>query len=149
MERLLAYSLVKRNTITIEEYASALLSRIESRDNVVKAWEYLGTFLPSHKATDGRLSNKYVLDKGSVLSEARSLDQVPHAQRGPLHGAVIAIKDMMDTKRTVLPCHCTLITCTVANAIKICPQHTALHFIKDIDRAVMRQPWRFYGKLEL
>ncbi|MCJ1271071.1 hypothetical protein MMC22_010970 [Lobaria immixta] len=34
--------LLKNNSITIEEYARALLIRIEQRDSTVKAWTYLG-----------------------------------------------------------------------------------------------------------
>ena len=36
-------ALFKQNTITVEDYARSLLSRIEERDNTVKAWEFLGT----------------------------------------------------------------------------------------------------------
>lgn len=69
---------------------------------MVKAWEYIGALLSCHKATGEKHSNFYILDKASVLSQARSLDQVPHAQRGPLHGAAISIKDVMDTKGVVM-----------------------------------------------
>lgn len=38
--------LVKKDYITVEEYALALLNRIKERDEVVKAWEYLGALHP-------------------------------------------------------------------------------------------------------
>ncbi|KAK0108687.1 hypothetical protein ONS95_003479 [Cadophora gregata] len=71
-------SLIKRDLLTVEDYANALLNRIDSRNSVVKAWQYF--------------------DSDLVLSQARALDQVPHDQRGRLHGVAIAIKDIMDTK---------------------------------------------------
>lgn len=37
-----ALSLIKRDRLTVEDYAKALVSRIESRDSVVKAWKYFG-----------------------------------------------------------------------------------------------------------
>ena len=35
--------LLRSNSITVEDYARSLLSRIEKRDHIVKAWTYLGT----------------------------------------------------------------------------------------------------------
>lgn len=37
-------------------------------------------------------------DPPLILDQARALDQVPHAQRGPLHGVAVGIKDVFDTK---------------------------------------------------
>ncbi|KAK3366745.1 amidase signature domain-containing protein [Lasiosphaeria ovina] len=71
-------SLIERDLLTAEDYAKELLSRIELRDGVVKAWQYL--------------------DPDLVLSQARALDRVPRDQRGRLHGVAIAVKDIMDTK---------------------------------------------------
>jgi Asp-tRNA(Asn)/Glu-tRNA(Gln) amidotransferase A subunit family amidase len=34
--------LIKRDLVTVEDYAKSLLNRIESRDSEVKAWQYLG-----------------------------------------------------------------------------------------------------------
>ncbi|KAH6995279.1 amidase signature domain-containing protein [Ilyonectria destructans] len=70
--------LLKNNTLTVEAYARSLLDRIQVRDGTVKAWAYL--------------------DPEFVLSQARALDQIPDAQRGPLHGVAIGIKDVMNTK---------------------------------------------------
>ena len=41
-----ALDLLKNNTITVEEYARSLLSRIKERDGIVKAWAYLGGSAP-------------------------------------------------------------------------------------------------------
>lgn len=35
-------SLFRDNAITVEDYAKSLLARVESRDDTVKAWAYLG-----------------------------------------------------------------------------------------------------------
>jgi len=35
-------SLIKKDRLTVEDYAKALLGHIESRDKVVKAWQYFG-----------------------------------------------------------------------------------------------------------
>ncbi|KAI8718372.1 Amidase domain-containing protein [Fusarium sp. LHS14.1] len=70
--------LLKNNTITVEAYARSLLDRIEENDGTVKAWAHL--------------------DPDLVLCQARALDQIPEAQRGPLHGLAIGVKDIMDTK---------------------------------------------------
>ncbi|KAF2963233.1 hypothetical protein GQX73_g10340 [Xylaria multiplex] len=71
-------NLLKNNSLTVEDYARSLLDRINERDNTVKAWAYL--------------------DPDFVLTQARSLDQVPQDQRGPLHGLAIGVKDTMNTK---------------------------------------------------
>lgn len=39
--------LTKGNKLTVEDYAKGLLSRIESRNGVVKAWQYFGTIINS------------------------------------------------------------------------------------------------------
>lgn len=64
--------------LTVEEYARALLARIQERDGVVKAWAYLNPDL--------------------VIAQAKALDQVPLEQRGPLHGVAIGVKDVIYTK---------------------------------------------------
>ncbi|KAF7518526.1 hypothetical protein G7054_g13426 [Neopestalotiopsis clavispora] len=73
-----ALGLIKENAISVEEYALSLLQRIEERDGIIQAWTYL--------------------DPASIISQARALDQIPHDQRGPLHGIPIGIKDTMNTK---------------------------------------------------
>ncbi|KAF2115158.1 amidase signature domain-containing protein [Lophiotrema nucula] len=70
--------LIKANAITVEEYAEALLNRVRDRNSTVKAWAYI--------------------DADFVLRQARVLDEIPHDQRGPLHGVAIGIKDVMNTK---------------------------------------------------
>lgn len=37
-------------------------------------------------------------DSDLVLNQARALDEIPHEQRGRLHGVAVAIKDIMDTQ---------------------------------------------------
>jgi Asp-tRNA(Asn)/Glu-tRNA(Gln) amidotransferase A subunit family amidase len=37
-----ALSLISRDQLTVEDYAKALLNRIESKNTVVKAWQYFG-----------------------------------------------------------------------------------------------------------
>jgi Asp-tRNA(Asn)/Glu-tRNA(Gln) amidotransferase A subunit family amidase len=70
---------IKGGDITVEDYARSLLKRIESRDEAVQAWAYL--------------------DPEYVIKQAQALDAVPHAERGPLHGVAIAVKDVIYTKR--------------------------------------------------
>ncbi|KAK7953682.1 amidase signature enzyme [Apiospora saccharicola] len=68
----------KDGSLTVEEYARSLLSRIEQRDATVKAWAYL--------------------DPEYVIEQAKALDQTPAEQRGPLHGVAVAVKDVIYTK---------------------------------------------------
>lgn len=75
-----ALQLIQSNTLTVESYARALLSRIESRDPAVKAWVHL--------------------NPDAVLQQARLLDEIPVTQRGPLHGIPVAVKDVIYTKGT-------------------------------------------------
>jgi Asp-tRNA(Asn)/Glu-tRNA(Gln) amidotransferase A subunit family amidase len=73
-----ALALIRSNELTVEAYARSLLSRIESRDEAVKAWAYLN---PEY-----------------VLEQARKLDAVPVEERGPLHGLPVGVKDVIYTK---------------------------------------------------
>lgn len=68
----------KDGTLTVEEYAQSLLSRISARDAITNAWAYL--------------------DPDLVLERARVLDQIPAEKRGPLHGVAIGVKDVILTK---------------------------------------------------
>ena len=70
---------IKIGEVTVEDYARSLLERIKSRDEAVQAWAYL--------------------DPDYVIKQAKALDAVPKAQRGPLHGVAIAVKDVIYTKR--------------------------------------------------
>lgn len=69
---------IRAGELTVEEYARSLLSHIEKRDPVVKAWEYL--------------------NPEQVIEQAKKLDAVPPEKRGPLHGVAIAVKDVIYTK---------------------------------------------------
>lgn len=69
---------MRSGILTVEDYARSILSRIEARDEAVKAWAYL--------------------NPAQVLAQAKQLDQVPPARRGPLHGVAVAVKDIIYTK---------------------------------------------------
>lgn len=69
---------IHAGTLTVEDYAIALLDRIKVRDDAVKAWAFL--------------------DREHVLKQARALDKVPRDERGPLHGLPIGVKDVIYTK---------------------------------------------------
>lgn len=69
---------IRSGDLTVEQYARSLLSRIQERDPVVKAWAHL--------------------DEEHILAQARMLDAVPPEKRGPLHGVSIAVKDVIYTK---------------------------------------------------
>ncbi|KAH8812613.1 amidase [Xylogone sp. PMI_703] len=80
-----ASKLIRDGKLSVEDYAKSLLSRIKERDHVVKAWAYLNPDL--------------------VLAEARKLDQIPPANRGPLHGIPVGIKDVFLTKDMPTECN--------------------------------------------
>lgn len=69
---------IKSGEATVEDYARSLLQRIKTRDEAVQAWAYL--------------------DADHVVKQAKALDAVPSAERGPLHGVAIAVKDVIYTK---------------------------------------------------
>ncbi|KAI1267482.1 amidase [Xylariaceae sp. FL1019] len=73
-----ARAAIQSGSLTVEQYASSLLSRIADRDAAVEAWAHLDT--------------EYVLE------QARHLDRIPPNERGPLHGVAIAVKDVIYTK---------------------------------------------------
>ena len=66
---------IAERRLTAVELATAYLDRIEAREGVVGAWQYL--------------------DREQALAEARRRDAAP--PRGPLHGVPIAVKDLIDT----------------------------------------------------
>jgi Asp-tRNA(Asn)/Glu-tRNA(Gln) amidotransferase A subunit family amidase len=69
---------IKAGEISVENYARSLLQRIDARDEAVQAWAYL--------------------DAEYVIKQAKALDAVKPAERGPLHGVAIAVKDVIYTK---------------------------------------------------
>lgn len=69
---------IKSGEISVQDYASSLLDRIAARDDAVQAWAYL--------------------DPAYVMEQAKILDEIPEADRGPLHGVAIAVKDVIFTK---------------------------------------------------
>lgn len=73
-----ALPLLKSGDLKAVDYASSLLRRIQQRDTDVKAWVFLSPTL--------------------ILKNAQRLDDIPVAQRGPLHGLAVGIKDIILTK---------------------------------------------------
>ncbi|KAK8847573.1 hypothetical protein IAR55_005432 [Kwoniella newhampshirensis] len=67
--------LVSKGQLTIEQIALDHLARYDERDPVIHAWAYV--------------------DRELVMNEARRLDALPKEERGPLHGAVLGVKDMI------------------------------------------------------
>jgi hypothetical protein len=115
--------LLQQGTVTVEEYAKALLSRIDQRDSVVHAWAFL--------------------DREFVLAQARKLDLIPPEKRGPLHGIPIAIKDVAHTNGRHKKIFCVLSTTfrlrvvLIHADLKTCPPATTL-----ISTAAPRRPRR-------
>lgn len=73
-------ALVREGKLTIEQLAKDHLDRYKARNDDVLAWVNL--------------------DEKRVLEEARRLDNIPVDKRGPLHGAIIGIKDIMSKPAT-------------------------------------------------
>ena len=73
-----AARLYETGALTVTELATSTLARIKARDESVKGWAYL--------------------DEELVMKRARDLDSIPKAQRGPLHGITVAVKDVIYTK---------------------------------------------------
>lgn len=69
---------IGKGELTLVQYAQALLARYRARDEQVDAWV---TIRPEQ-----------------VLEEARQMDALSAEARGPLHGFVIGVKDIITTK---------------------------------------------------
>ncbi|BEI85559.1 hypothetical protein CcaverHIS002_0509600 [Cutaneotrichosporon cavernicola] len=69
--------LLREGRLSVEEYARALISRVQSREPDIHAWAFF--------------------DPESILASARKLDSLPPDQRGPLHGLAVGLKDIIDT----------------------------------------------------
>ena len=67
--------LVQAGTLTVSQIAEDHLARYDERQPEVEAWVYL--------------------DKERVRQEAKRLDGIPSGERGPLHGCVLGIKDVI------------------------------------------------------
>ena len=68
---------IETGTLTAEQLAEACIARIERREGEVAAWAHF--------------------DPRPVLEQARRLDRIDPALRGPLHGVPMGIKDIFDT----------------------------------------------------
>src|ERR1700757_2538712 len=66
---------IAERRLSAEAVTAAYLDRIEAREEVVGAWQFL--------------------DREAALASARRRDAEP--PRGPLHGIPIAVKDLIDT----------------------------------------------------
>ncbi|KAJ5901926.1 amidase [Penicillium taxi] len=69
---------IRSGSLTVEQYAQSLLSRISERDSIVKGWAHFNSDL--------------------VIEQAKILDRIAPENRGPLHGVAIAVKDVIYTK---------------------------------------------------
>lgn len=77
-----AASLVRSGDISIVDLVQAHIERYTQRNAGVEAWAFL--------------------DEDRALREAARLDAVPVDERGPLHGVVLGVKDMIRTCRVKL-----------------------------------------------
>ena len=73
-----ALAAIADGELSIRKLVACCLERIAQRDPVLEAW--------------------VALDPDRVLAEAEAADRAPSAQRGPLHGLPVGIKDIFDTK---------------------------------------------------
>ncbi|OCF36051.1 hypothetical protein I316_01923 [Kwoniella heveanensis BCC8398] len=71
-------NLTRSGELKVEDYAKALIARVQEREPIVHAWAYFNPDL--------------------ILQSARALDALPAEQRGPLHGVAVGIKDVIYTK---------------------------------------------------
>lgn len=70
-------ALIAGGSLSVERLAQAHLDRIAIRNEAVLAWAYL--------------------DPELVIREAKRLDSIPPKRRGPLHGALLGVKDIINT----------------------------------------------------
>jgi Asp-tRNA(Asn)/Glu-tRNA(Gln) amidotransferase A subunit family amidase len=77
-----AASLVHSGDISIVDLVQAHIERYTQRNADVEAWAFL--------------------DEDRALREAARLDAVPVEERGPLHGVVLGVKDMIRTCRVMV-----------------------------------------------
>lgn len=78
-----AARLVKEDKASVGQVVEDHLKRYDARDDAIQAWAYF--------------------DKERVMAEAKRLDAVPLDQRGPLHGVIVGVKDMMRKSRVLSP----------------------------------------------
>jgi Asp-tRNA(Asn)/Glu-tRNA(Gln) amidotransferase A subunit family amidase len=75
-------ALAVADEVTVTDIVTDHISRLEERDPAIRAWSYF--------------------DKDHVLAEATRLDAIPKDRRGPLHGAIIGVKDIISTQSFAL-----------------------------------------------
>lgn len=69
---------IQSKSLTLEQYVAALLARHQARDQDVRAWA--------------------CLEPETAIERARELDRLAPEERGRLHGFVIGVKDVINTK---------------------------------------------------
>jgi amidase len=79
-------------------YTSALELRVLLDEGTVSAEEVLVAVLERHEETHAALNAVVAERTDAALAEARALDALPHAERGPLHGIPWTAKDLVETK---------------------------------------------------
>lgn len=77
LSALAAVERIAAGALTVEALTRACLERIAQREPTIGAWESL--------------------DPEAALAQARRLDALPPAERGPLHGLVLGVKDLIET----------------------------------------------------
>ncbi|EIW71099.1 hypothetical protein TREMEDRAFT_60039 [Tremella mesenterica DSM 1558] len=70
-------ALINDGKLTVTQLALDHFARYEARDAEVEAWAYI--------------------NKDHILKEAKRLDDLPKEKRGPLHGMILGVKDMINT----------------------------------------------------
>ncbi len=67
--------LVSSGKLTVTQVALDHISRYEERDGALHAWAYL--------------------DRELILRDAARMDEIPIERRGPLHGVMLGVKDVI------------------------------------------------------
>jgi aspartyl-tRNA(Asn)/glutamyl-tRNA(Gln) amidotransferase subunit A len=76
--------------------ATGVVAAIMNVADEVTTTERARTLLARIRAVDAKLRCYVAIDEDAVLREAARLDAVPAAERGPLHGTTLAVKDIID-----------------------------------------------------
>ena len=89
------------------------LYSLEAERRQKRRSQILGLSWCDSPSSKGHRSETLISDKASILDQAWFLDQVRRDERGPLHGAAIAIKEARSTKGAVVPSYGNC--CNLAN----------------------------------
>lgn len=108
--------LVKEEKASVGQVVENHLKRYDARDDAIQAWAYF--------------------DKERVKAEAKRLDAVPVGQRGPLHGIILGVKDMM---RAFSSPECDSLNCADHNRYKRSVEMLCFAFSLWSDRQICRR----------